>query len=119
MITSIMSGQFINVTHNGQTYYNNASQTMTGMLRYHSGGRVEVYDGNSWITCSGSANINLSPDAERALTWAIQKQREEQELQKLSIDNPAVAAAYENFNRAKEQLDITIHLAKDYDKTTS
>lgn len=118
MITNIMGGQYITVNHNGQTYYNNTSMPMTGMLRYHSGGRVDVYDGNSWITASGTANITLSPIAEQAITWAIQKQREEQELQKLSTDNPAVATAYENFNRAKEQLEVTIHLAKDYDKTT-
>lgn len=118
MITSIMSGQFINVTHNGQTYYNNTSQPAAGMLRYHSGGRVEVYDGNSWLTCSGSANINLSPDAERALTWAIQKQREEQELEKLSKEHPAIQAAVENLRRAEEQLKTTIILSKD-EQTTS
>lgn len=118
MITSIMSGQFINVTHNGQTYYNNSSMPMTGMLRYHSGGRVDVYDGNSWITCSGNANINLSPDAERAIAWAIQKQKEDEELEKLSQNHPAVLAALENLRRAEEQLKTTIILSKD-EQTTS
>lgn len=118
MITNIMGGQYLTVGHNGQTYYNNTSQPAAGMLRYHSGGRVEVYDGNSWLTCSGSANINLSPDAERALTWAIQKQREEQELEKLSKEHPAVQAAIENLRRAEEQLKTTIILSKD-EQTTS
>jgi len=118
MITNIMGGQYLTVGHNAQTYYNNTSQPAAGMLRYHSGGRVEVYDGNSWLTCSGSANINLSPDAERALTWAIQKQREEQELEKLSKEHPAIQAAVENLRRAEEQLKTTIILSKD-EQTTS
>lgn len=118
MITSIMGGQYLSVNHNGQTYYNNTSMPMTGMLRYHSGGRVEVYDGSSWITCSGSANITLSPVAEQAITWAIQKQREEQELEKLSQNHPALQAALENLRKAEEQLKITLILSKD-EETTS
>ena len=118
MITSIMGGQYLTVGHNGQTYYNNTSQPAAGMLRYHSGGRVEVYDGNSWITCSGSANINLSPDAERALAWAIQKQREEQELEKLASGHPAVQYALENLRRAEEQLKTTIILSRDEEPTS-
>lgn len=118
MITNIMSGQYISVSHTGNTYYNNTSQPASGMLRYHSGGRVEVYDGNSWLNCSGSANITLSPDAERALAWAIQKQREEQDLEKLAHDHPAVQYALENLRRAEEQLKTTIILSKD-EQTTS
>lgn len=113
-----MGGQYITIGHNGQTYYNNTSQPMAGMLRYHSGGRVEVFDGNSWITASGSANVALSPDATQAITWAIQKQREEQELEKLSKEHPAVQAALENLRRAEEQLKTTIILSKD-EETTS
>ena len=108
-----MGGQYITVSHNGQTYYNNSSMPMTGMLRYHSGGRIDVYDGNSWITASGSANITLSPIAEQALSWAIQKQKEEQEIEKLSKNHPAVLAAYENLKRAEEQLQVTIILSEE------
>lgn len=118
MITSIMGGQFITVNHNGQTYYNNSSQPMAGALRYHSGGKIEVFDGNSWITASVSANISLSPDAERAIMWAIQKQREEQELEKLAQDHPAIQYALENLHRAEEQLKATIILSRD-EQTTS
>ena len=118
MITGIMGGQYITVNHPGGTYYNNTSMPMTGMLRYHSGGRIDVFDGNSWITVSGSSTINLSPSAEQAITWAIQKQKEEAELEKLSKEHPAVAAAYENLKRAEEQLKTTIILSKD-ETTTS
>ena len=114
-----MGGQYITVNHVSSAYYNNTGQPMAGMLRYHSGGRVEVYDGNSWTTVSGSANVTLSPIAEQAITWAIQKQQEEQELERLSQENPAVLAAYENLIRARDQLTATIHLAKDYEQTTS
>lgn len=118
MITSIIGGQYITVNHNGQTYYTNTGQPMSGMMRYHSGGKVEVYDGSSWITASGSANVTLSPDAERALSWAIQKQREEQELEKLAHNHPAIQAALENLRRAEEQLKTTIILSRD-EETTS
>lgn len=118
MITNMTGGQYLTVSHNGQTYYNNSSMPMTGMLRYHSGGRIDVYDGNSWITASGSASISLSHEAERALTWAIQKQREEQELERLSREHPAVQAALENLRKAEEQLKITVILSKD-EETTS
>jgi len=114
----MMGGPHINISNQGQTYYNNTNMPMTGMLRYHSGGRVDVYDGNSWITVSGNANISLSPDAEQAITWAIQKQREERELEKLSLNHPAIAAARENLRRAEEQLKTTIILSKDEQPTS-
>lgn len=119
MITSIMGGQYLTVGHNGSTYYNNTSQPAAGMLRYHSGGKVEVYNGSSWMTVSGSANISLSPIAEQAITWAIQKQQEDKELEKLGKNHPAIQAAIENLRRAEEQLKTTIILSKDEEQTTS
>lgn len=118
MITNIIGGQFITVTHPVGTYYNNTSQPMAGMMRCHSGGKVEVYDGHSWITASGNASVNLTPDAERALSWAIDKQRQEQELEKLSQQHPAVKAAVENLKRAEEQLKATVILSKETAEAT-
>jgi multidrug resistance efflux pump len=113
-----MGGQYITVNHSGSAYYNNTGQPAAGMLRYHSGGRVEVYDGSSWTTASGSANITLSPVAEQAITWAIQKQQEERDLEKLSQNHPAIQAALENLRRAEEQLKTTVILSKDEQPTT-
>lgn len=118
MITSMIGGQFVNVQSPSGTYYNNSSMPMAGMLRYHSGGRVEVYDGNSWQTVSSTSQINLSPDAVLALEWAIKKRAEEQSLEQLCKDNPAVKAAYDLMKRAEDQLKTTIILSKD-EETTS
>jgi hypothetical protein len=120
MITSIMSNSRHLVTQGGAsgTYYNNSSQPMTGMLRYHSGGRVEVFDGMSWTQVSTTQSITLGPDAESAIEWALKKQREELELERLTKEHPAVKAAYENTKRAEEQLKTTIILSKD-EKPTS
>ena len=118
MITGIIGGQYISVQSPSGTYYNNSSMPMAGMLRYHSGGRTEVYDGSSWQTVSGSAQVNLSPDATLALDWAIRKRAEEQELEEISRVHPAVKAALENMRKAEEQLKITVILSKD-EQTTS
>ena len=119
MITGIMSNSRHLVTQGvSGTYYNNSSQPMAGMLRYHSGGRVEVFDGISWTQVSTTQAITLGPDAESAIEWALRKQREELELERLAKEHPAVKAAYENMKRAEEQLKTTIILSKD-EETTS
>ena len=118
MITGMIGGQYITIDAPGGTYYNNSNMPMAGMLRYHSGGRTEVYDGTSWQTISGTAQVKLSPDATLALDWAIRKRAEEQELEELSQVHPAVRAALENMRKAEEQLKITAILSKD-DQTTS
>lgn len=114
MITGIMSNSRHLVTQGvSGTYYNTSSQPMAGMLRYHSGGKVEVFDGMSWMQVSTTQAITLGPDAESAIEWALKKQREELELARLAKEHPAVEAAYENMKRAEEQLKITIILSKD------
>ena len=114
MITSMISNSRHLVTQSvSGTYYNMSSQPMAGMLRYHSGGKVEVFDGMSWTQISTSQTISLGPDAESAIEWALKKQREELELERLAKEHPAVKAAYENMKRAEEQLTTTIILSKD------
>jgi|688.fasta_scaffold07231_16 hypothetical protein len=118
MITSLSSGKYITVNGSSGSYYNNSSQTFTGMLRYHSGGRVEVFDGTSWMQVNSNQFVDLSPDTQIIIEWARSKMIEDQELEKLSQEHPAVKAAYENLNHAKEQLKATIILSKD-EETTS
>lgn len=114
MITGITGGRYLSVVANGgTTYYNSSSQPMAGAMRYHSGGRVEVFDGNSWMQVSSYGNIELTPDAQAALDWALKKIEEEKELEKLSKEHPAVKAAYESLKRAEEQLKVTVILSKE------
>ena len=76
------------------TYMNTSSGYMNvGDLRYNSSmQRLEVYDGNMWMELNTShASVGLTPDAERALDWAIKRQREDADLESLAKSNPAIA----------------------------
>jgi hypothetical protein len=121
MISNINGGAHIVVTNGNSTgpYLGNYSNhSMVGMVRYHNGS-LETYDGNMWMRLSSApVNIDLSGSANGAINWALQKMAEEAELQRLSDQNPAVKAAYENMKRAAEQLKTTIILSKD-ENTTS
>ena len=76
------------------TYMNTSSGYMNvGDVRYNTNmQRLEVYDGNMWIELNTShASVGLTPDAERAIDWAIRKQREDADLESLAKSNPAIA----------------------------
>lgn len=118
MITGLMAGKYLTIDNVSGHYYNNTGSPMAGMLRYHSGGKVEVFDGNSWMTISSYPSINLTPETQSAIEWAMLKQREDREIEKLSEEHPAIKAAYDNLKKAQEQLKATIILSKD-EQTTS
>jgi hypothetical protein len=92
-----------------------------GIVRWNANtSQFEVNDGNSWQSFPSSyLSVGLNNQAEEILDWASQKMFEDRELEKLSQDNPAVKAALENLNKAKDQLRATIILSKDYEKSTS
>lgn len=92
-----------------------------GMLRYNSNTNgIEINDGNVWRAMATShASVGLTPETEMLLEWAQQKRNEELALKALAEKNEAVRIAVENLNKAQEQLQITAHLAREYDQTTS
>ena len=93
------------------TYINQYSGAMNvGDLRYNvSIQRLEVYDGNSWIELNTShASVGLTPDAERAIDWAIRKQREDADLESLAKSNPAIA----DLLNQKKELDEKIKMVQ-------
>jgi hypothetical protein len=91
--------------------YNN--QPMVGMVRYHNS-TLEVYDGSVWHKIGGgSYTFDLSGNANSAINWAINKMNQEVELEKLAADHPAMKAAYENLQRARQQLEATAILVKE------
>lgn len=105
----------------GGTYYQ-TGQPMAGMVRY-TNSDLQVYDGNTWQTISGSyASVGLSAEAEMLLDWARAKKLEEEAMLPLPSDHPAVKIAKENLNKAKaevmraeQQLQATIILSKEYE----
>lgn len=94
------------------------SAPSAGMVRYLNS-EFSVYDGSFWQQISIShATADLSSTANAAISWAITKMSEEEELKRLAQNNPAIKAAYDNMLRAADQLKTTIILSND-DKTTS
>lgn len=93
------------------TYVNTNSGYMNvGDLRYNTNiQRLEVYDGQMWIELNTShASVGLTPDAERAIDWAINKQREDADLESLAKSNPTIA----DLVNQKKELDDKIKMVQ-------
>lgn len=86
----------IQVTTSGGGAYYNTTNPMAGMVRYYNND-MQVYDGSTWLSVGGSADIRLSSDAESVITWAKQKMTEEMRLKELMEKHPGLKDAYEKF----------------------
>jgi hypothetical protein len=99
------------------------SAPSSGMVRYNTANScLEVFDGqnNIWQTIKGvDATINLDYNVEKAMKWAIDRMKEEEEWQKVAATNKSAAVALENLNKAREQMRITSYIAKENNETTS
>jgi hypothetical protein len=113
-------GVFVNGGNTSLQYVNqNPSNPMQGMIRVW-GTDMQVFDGSGWINIQSSyATVELDGNTQRLLDWAKSKMEEEKELYQLSKENSAVRIALENLKRAREQLDVTIILSKEHEKSTS
>jgi hypothetical protein len=120
MIKGITGLRHVVVSGANPSYpYISPGAASAGMLRFHNN-EFQVYDGNTWMRVADShPMIDLSPAANEALEWAMEKRQQELEMEKLAENHPAVAIALENLNKAKDQLKATIILSKDYEKSTS
>lgn len=116
-------GRYITVSGgNSNTYINSYSGLQgVGNMRYNTSNQcMEVFDGNSWITIAMDyASVGLNSEAESLLDWARKKRDEELAWESLAKDNRAVKIALDNLEQAKQQLDITAKLAREYEHTTS
>ena len=123
MISNVFaSGRYVQVSGGtASTYVNGYSGAQgVGNMRYNtSSQRMEVFDGSGWVMLNmGTASVGLSPEAETLLDWARQKRDEEYAWKALAEKNQAVKIALDNLEKAKEQLDITAKLAREYDTTS-
>ena len=102
---NVMSGQpesHLNIPQ--YTYQNNP---LVGSLRYSASDDLEVYDGMTWRTVSGSfASVGLSPEAEIILDWAKKKMHEEKELELLAKENPAINDLVNQINEKRSQIQM-------------
>jgi RecJ-like exonuclease len=112
------SGSHIRVVNaGGGTYYNTGNMS-AGMVRYYNN-ELQVYDGLTWLPIQGSySDVSLTHSANSAIDWAMKKMQEEQELEQLASEHPAIQAAYKNMKKAAEQLKATIILSKEHDTTS-
>ena len=93
------------------TYMNTSSGYMNvGDVRYNTQmQRLEVYDGNMWMELNTShASVGLTPDAERAIDWAIRKQQEDADLESLAKSNKTIA----DLLNQKKELDDKIKMVQ-------
>ena len=116
------TGRYITVTNgNASTYVNSYSgQQGVGNMRYNTSNQcMEVFDGTSWVMLNmAHTSVGLNGEAESLLDWARQKRDEELAWQSLANENQAVKIALENLEQAKQQLNITAKLARDYETTS-
>ena len=77
--------------------YNNG-QMNVGQVRYNPGTQaMEVFDGNMWQMISGGATVGLSYEADTAIRWAIQKEKDEADLKQRMERHPGLKDAWEKF----------------------
>lgn len=124
MIKTISGSRYVTVQDGSpaQLYINNYSGAMgVGDVRFNTSNQsLQVYDGNAWQDLQGGyPMISLSTEAESLLDWAREKRAEEYAMHEMIKTNEAVRIAYENLNKAKEQLKTTIILAKEHDNETT
>ena len=115
-------GRYITVSGgNSSTYVTSYSGAQgVGNMRFNTSTQnMEVFDGNLWMTLNMDyASVGLNSEAESLLDWARKKRDEELTWESLAKDNKAVKIALDNLEQAKQQLDITAKLAREYEKTT-
>jgi len=121
MIKGLLGTQGIKVS-GGDTsvpYINTGSSNpMQGMMRVW-GSDMQVFDGTTWLNMGASySTLSLDQDAQELLQWARKKRDEEMKWQSLAKDNKAVKIALDNLEQAKQQLDITTTLAREYETTS-
>ena len=79
-----------------------------GMMRWNPNMQcIEVNDGNTWLSFNHShVGVDLSPETQRILEWAERKMAEEEKLEVMMEQYPALRKAKENF-------DLLLNLTKD------
>ena len=122
MINGINSNsKYITISGGGSSGpYISPGAAGAGMIRWNPNtNQMEVNDGNSWILIPMSyATINFNPEIENLLEWAKKKRDKEEKFYELASTNEAVRIALEQLEQAKTRLELTAHLAREYETTT-
>jgi hypothetical protein len=116
------SGRYVQVSGGSTSTYVNGYSGLQGVgnMRYNTSNQnMEVFDGNNWVMLNmGVASVGLNSEAESLLDWARKKRDEELIWKSLANENKAVKIALDNLEYARQQLDITAKLAREYETTS-
>ncbi len=97
------TGQWLNVNYSKNNPYFSNSMLSAGQLRYNPGNScVEVYDGSSWFTFSGHAEVSLTPQAQKIMEWAEAKMAAEEKLADMLERHPGLKESWERFEIMKQ-----------------
>lgn len=95
------------------------SNPVQGMVRVN-GSNMEVFNCSGWMTIQQDiASVGLTGEAESAISWAIERMKQEQHWAELAEKNAAVKIALGHFEQARQQLAVTAQLAREYDTETT
>jgi hypothetical protein len=102
MIKHIMSNtHLMRVNMTSPPYISNNGQS-AGQVRWNTNSQnMEVYDGSVWLTMSQSVSLDLSPQILEVLDWAQRKQAEEQAMEKLIKQHPALKDLHDKLEMMK------------------
>jgi hypothetical protein len=109
MSSVFSSSNHIFVASTSQPYVNmdySQNGVINGDVRWDRHNGMQVWDGYSWNALP-KYEMFMSPEAEYAITWVIQKMNEEKELQSMMDEYPVLKDAKQNF-------DAMVALLKDY-----
>ncbi len=99
---STQTPRWMSVYSPSQSPYISPGSMSAGMVRYNSNlQNLEVYDGNSWLALSGSADVGLSPEAQQVMDWAYKKMKEDEQLELLLEKHPGLRDLHEKFTVMK------------------
>lgn len=99
---STHSPRWMSVYSPSQSPYISPGAMSAGIVRYNSSSQnLETYDGNAWLTLSGSADVGLTPEAQATLDWAYKKMKEDEELELLMKKHPGLKELHEKFELMK------------------
>lgn len=66
---------------------------------------IKIFDGNSWQILTGNyASVELTAEASSILDWAAKKRDEEQDLEKLANENPAIKDLMDQIKMKQNQI---------------
>jgi hypothetical protein len=110
MINVACTSRYMNA-YGGPTAYvgSNPNNPVQGMLRYHNSS-LQVFDGSGWTNMDMNIGVGLDAEGELAITWALERMKQEQRWAELARTHPAVKDALAAREKAEKALAVVSRL---------